>query len=150
MDAGRTHSVVVGATKALVAKTKKDEKVVPCLSLFQQNIQHTFQVHHKFRFEYAATLHLAIDILDRFLSLHVLDSRKKLQLVGLACLLIASKIEEMRPAVIDELGRRCGFGDALQRSCAIRRADRASIRSTYRAGALQRMSCMCQRNAEWL
>ncbi|CAD7936644.1 unnamed protein product [Amoebophrya sp. A120] len=65
------------------------------------------EVHHKFKFEWISTLFLAIQILDRFLNHHALQSRKKLQLVGLACLLIASKVEETRPAIVDELGFIC-------------------------------------------
>lgn len=40
------------------------------------------------------TLHLAVSILDRFLSVTTRIPRQKLQLVGVACMLIASKHEE--------------------------------------------------------
>eukprot|EP00392_Amoebophrya_sp_AT5.2_P014383 g14532.t1 len=65
------------------------------------------EVHHKFRFEHHQTLWLTVSILDRFLTHYHLPSRRKLQLVGLACLLVASKVEETRPAIVDELGFIC-------------------------------------------
>lgn len=65
------------------------------------------EVHHKFRLENTGTLFLAISILDRYLELCQLKSRRFLQLVGLSALLIASKVEETRPAVVEELGWIC-------------------------------------------
>lgn len=51
------------------------------------------EVHTKFRL-LPETLFLAVNIIDRFLSLRVV-SLVKLQLVGLTCLFIASKYEEV-------------------------------------------------------
>ncbi|CAK8568335.1 unnamed protein product [Lathyrus sativus] len=42
------------------------------------------------------TLHLAISYIDRFLSIHVVN-RSKLQLLGVSCMLVASKYEEITP-----------------------------------------------------
>jgi G2/mitotic-specific cyclin 2 len=50
-------------------------------------------LHHKFRM-LPETLYLAVNIIDRFLSMRVV-SLSKLQLVGLSGFLIASKFEEM-------------------------------------------------------
>jgi hypothetical protein len=47
------------------------------------------------------TLYLAINFLDRFLC-HQLVLRGRLQLVGITCLFIASKYEEMTPQTVDE------------------------------------------------
>jgi hypothetical protein len=56
------------------------------------------EVHHKFRL-LPETLFLAINIIDRFLSLRVV-SLQKLQLVGLTSMFIASKYEEvMAPSI---------------------------------------------------
>lgn len=51
------------------------------------------QVHARFRF-IPETLFLAVNILDRFLSARVV-SVNKLQLVGVACLFVAAKAEEI-------------------------------------------------------
>src|SRR4051794_22875269 len=56
------------------------------------------EVHHKFRL-LPETLFLAINVVDRFLSLRVV-SLQKLQLVGLTSLFVASKYEEvMAPSI---------------------------------------------------
>ena len=47
------------------------------------------------------TLYLAVNYIDRFLSSMVV-LRKKLQLVGTACMLIASKLEEIYPPEVAE------------------------------------------------
>lgn len=47
------------------------------------------------------TLHLAVNYIDRFLS-YVPVARSKLQLVGVTCMLIASKYEEIHPPAVDE------------------------------------------------
>jgi len=47
------------------------------------------------------TLYLAVNYIDRFLA-HVPVNRSKLQLVGVACMLIASKYEEIHPPAVDE------------------------------------------------
>mgnify|MGYP002631120459 CR=1 FL=1 len=52
-------------------------------------------VHLKFKLE-AETLHLTVNLLDRYLEKEVV-SRRKLQLVGLSALFIASKYEEVLP-----------------------------------------------------
>jgi hypothetical protein len=51
------------------------------------------EVHHKFRL-LPETLFLAVNLVDRFLSARVV-SLAKLQLVGLTCLFIAAKYEEV-------------------------------------------------------
>lgn len=51
------------------------------------------QVHYKFELS-LETLYLTINIIDRFLSLKAI-SRKELQLVGMASMLVASKYEEI-------------------------------------------------------
>ncbi|KAG1724192.1 cyclin-like protein [Suillus lakei] len=51
------------------------------------------QVHARFRL-LPETLFLCVNIIDRFLSAHVM-SLAKLQLVGIACLFVASKVEEI-------------------------------------------------------
>ena len=47
------------------------------------------------------TLYLAVNYIDRFLA-HVPVNRSKLQLVGVTCMLIASKYEEIHPPVRGE------------------------------------------------
>jgi len=47
------------------------------------------------------TLYLAVNYIDRFLS-DVPVNRSKLQLVGVTCMLIASKYEEIHPPAVDE------------------------------------------------
>lgn len=47
------------------------------------------------------TLHLAVNYIDRFLS-YVPVARSKLQLVGVTCMLIACKYEEIHPPAVDE------------------------------------------------
>jgi len=47
------------------------------------------------------TLFLAVNYIDRFLA-HVPVNRSKLQLVGVTCMLIASKYEEIHPPAVDE------------------------------------------------
>jgi len=47
------------------------------------------------------TLYLAVNYIDRFLA-HVPVNRSKLQLVGVTCMLIASKYEEIHPPAVDE------------------------------------------------
>jgi cyclin A len=47
------------------------------------------------------TLCLAVNFVDRYLS-HVVVPRSKLQLVGVCCMLIASKYEEIKPPTLDD------------------------------------------------
>lgn len=47
------------------------------------------------------TLHLAVNLIDRFLSSYVVN-RSRLQLVGVTGMLIASKYEEIMPPTVDE------------------------------------------------
>lgn len=59
-------------------------------------------VHRKFQFR-PATIHIGITLFDRFIHLnnkHGLISCDNLQLVGATCLHIASKYEDMNPAVL--------------------------------------------------
>ena len=55
------------------------------------------EVAEEYRLE-AETLYLAVNYIDRFLSF-VPVNRSKLQLVGVTCMLIASKYEEIHPPV---------------------------------------------------
>jgi len=48
------------------------------------------------------TLHLCVNYIDRFLS-HVPVARSKLQLVGVGCLLVASKYEDVSPPTVEDL-----------------------------------------------
>ena len=47
------------------------------------------------------TLHLCVNYIDRFLT-HVPVARSKLQLVGVGCMLVAAKYEEIHPPAVDE------------------------------------------------
>uniref|UniRef100_A0A7S0L6B3 Cyclin N-terminal domain-containing protein n=1 Tax=Coccolithus braarudii TaxID=221442 RepID=A0A7S0L6B3_9EUKA len=58
------------------------------------------EVAEEYKLE-AETLHLSVNYIDRFLS-HVPVARSKLQLVGVTCMLIASKYEEIHPPAVDE------------------------------------------------
>ena len=51
------------------------------------------EVHHKFQFE-QETLHLTINLIDRYLSRKVIQ-KERFQLLGVACLLISAKYEEI-------------------------------------------------------
>jgi cyclin A len=58
------------------------------------------QVAEEYRLE-AETLHLSVNYIDRFLG-YVPVSRSKLQLVGVSCMLLAAKFEEIHPPGVDE------------------------------------------------
>merc|ERR1712070_359270 len=58
------------------------------------------EVAEEYRLE-AETLHLSVNYIDRFLSI-IPVARSKLQLVGVTCMLIASKYEEIHPPAVDE------------------------------------------------
>ena len=58
------------------------------------------EVAEEYRLE-SETLYLAVTYIDRFLS-HVPVNRSKLQLVGVTCMLVASKYEEIHPPAVDE------------------------------------------------
>ena len=58
------------------------------------------EVAEEYRLE-SETLFLAVNYIDRFLS-HVPVNRSKLQLVGVTCMLVASKYEEIHPPAVDE------------------------------------------------
>ena len=59
------------------------------------------EVHKRFKLV-QESLYLAVHILDRFLDVHPI-ARNKLQLVGLGCLLVASKYEDTWPPRIGDL-----------------------------------------------
>merc|ERR1719499_2499796 len=59
------------------------------------------EVHFGFRLR-KETLFLAVNLLDRYLSVSTID-RSRLQLVGVVALLVASKFEEMRPPQVRRL-----------------------------------------------
>jgi G2/mitotic-specific cyclin-B, other len=56
------------------------------------------EVHLKFKL-LPETLYLTVNLIDRFLSLQQIN-RNKLQLVGVTCLLIACKYEEIYPPIV--------------------------------------------------
>ncbi|XP_038719428.1 G2/mitotic-specific cyclin S13-7-like [Tripterygium wilfordii] len=58
-------------------------------------------VHHKFELQ-PETLYLAINIIDRFLSVKIVP-RRELQLVGISAMLIASKYEEIWAPEVNDL-----------------------------------------------
>lgn len=58
------------------------------------------EVHSKFRLD-PATLHLCVHIFDRFLSVQEV-SRRRVQLVAVTSLLLASKYEEIYPPMIKD------------------------------------------------
>merc|ERR1712216_791071 len=79
------------------------------LKQVQTNIDHksratlvdwVINVHRKFKLV-APVLPLAINIMDRFLSMENVN-KDKLQLLGAAVLLIASKFEEIYPPEVDD------------------------------------------------
>ena len=57
-------------------------------------------VHLKFKLS-PETLFIAINLLDRYLTLNQVE-RKELQLVGVCCMLVASKYEEIYPPEIKD------------------------------------------------
>jgi len=58
------------------------------------------EVAEEYRLE-SETLHLSINYIDRFLG-YVPVARSKLQLVGVSCMLLAAKFEEIHPPGVDE------------------------------------------------
>lgn len=52
---------------------------------------------------YRETYHLAVDYTDRFLSAQINIDKLDLQLVGVTCLFIAAKYEEIHPPLVEEL-----------------------------------------------
>mmetsp|Transcript_86006 Transcript_86006/g.230049 ORF Transcript_86006/g.230049 Transcript_86006/m.230049 type:complete len:397 (-) Transcript_86006:136-1326(-) len=58
------------------------------------------EVHLKFKLE-SETLYLSVNLLDRYLSL-VSVPRAKLQLIGVTCMFVAAKYEEIEPPVADD------------------------------------------------
>lgn len=69
-------------------------------------------VHNRFRL-LPETLYLAVNIIDRFLSLRVV-SLSKVQLVGLSSLLIACKFEEMCSPSVKEIMKIGGMDNASE------------------------------------
>ena len=57
-------------------------------------------VHEKFRLR-DETLFITVNMIDRFLTKRVI-SRRHLQLVGVACMFIASKYEEIHPPLVQD------------------------------------------------
>lgn len=64
------------------------------------------------------TFYLAVSVVDRYLSCQVLNDLKDLQLIGLTALIIACKIEEIRPPSIYKMLGFClnAYDDATVRS----------------------------------
>eukprot|EP00392_Amoebophrya_sp_AT5.2_P003104 g3109.t1 len=60
------------------------------------------EVHYKFKLQ-PETLYLCINLIDRFLDKRRDIARKKLQLVGGTCMLIAAKYEEFRPPEVGDI-----------------------------------------------
>ncbi|XP_053678226.1 G2/mitotic-specific cyclin-B3 [Anopheles nili] len=69
-------------------------------------IQETFELNHE-------TLYLAVKIVDMYLS-RVMLPREKLQLVGVACMLMSSKVDERASPTVDDYVYLCD--SAYQRS----------------------------------
>ena len=63
------------------------------------------EVHQKFHLV-PETLYLTVNIIDRYLSMVVVE-RKLLQLVGVTALLLACKYEEIYPMSLDDLVYIC-------------------------------------------
>lgn len=61
-------------------------------------------VHAKYRMS-PQTLHISIDLIDRFLSKDLTVPRQQLQLVGITAIFIASKYEEIYPPEVSEFVR---------------------------------------------
>lgn len=59
------------------------------------------EVHLKFKL-LPETLYLTVNLIDRFLSVSQIN-RSKLQLVGVTCLLIACKYEEIYPPIVSDV-----------------------------------------------
>lgn len=64
-----------------------------------------FDIHQKFKLK-LRTLFLTSNIFDRYLLSHNIP-RKELQLVGIACFLIASKFEDIYPPEVKEFVYLC-------------------------------------------
>ena len=65
------------------------------------------EVHHKCFKMVPETLYLTVNLIDRYLSVKEVE-RHVLQLVGVSCLLIASKYEEIYPLFVRDLVNVCG------------------------------------------
>ena len=83
------------------------------------------EVAEEYRLE-AETLYLAVNYIDRFLS-HVPVNRSKLQLVGVTCMLVAAKYEEIHPPAVaefvyisDNTYKVCAPPHAPARACSSR------------------------------
>lgn len=71
------------------------------------------EVHWRYKF-FPETLFLAVNLLDRYLSLATSPvSRNRLQLVGVAALVVAAKFEEIRVPAMEE------FSQVTQSKCAL-------------------------------
>lgn len=103
----------------LLQKRHREEEgdFLPNISLFQNNkdilptmrcklINWLIEVSLHFRL-HRETFYLAVHYFDRFLSLHWGVSRGSLQLVGVACLFIASKLEEIYPPKLKDFAVIC-------------------------------------------
>eukprot|EP00929_Paragymnodinium_shiwhaense_P020385 TRINITY_DN1360_c0_g2_i1.p1 TRINITY_DN1360_c0_g2~~TRINITY_DN1360_c0_g2_i1.p1 ORF type:complete len:479 (+),score=112.24 TRINITY_DN1360_c0_g2_i1:85-1521(+) len=58
------------------------------------------EVHMKYKMR-TETLHLTIDLIDRYLTLRIV-ARKRLQLVGVSAMLVAAKFEEIHPPEVKD------------------------------------------------
>ncbi|KAL2531229.1 Cyclin-B2-4 [Abeliophyllum distichum] len=109
----KNHLAVVDYVEDLYAYYKKMESC-SCVSpgymsqQFDLNermrailIDWLIEVHHKFDLR-DETLFLTVNLIDRFLAKQTVE-RKKLQLVGLVAMLLASKYEEVLVPVVDDL-----------------------------------------------
>ncbi|PJF17870.1 hypothetical protein PSACC_02300 [Paramicrosporidium saccamoebae] len=90
---------------------------LPSIALFQNNrdilptmrcklVNWLIEVSLHFRL-HRETFYLAVHYLDRFLSLHWGVARGSLQLIGVACLFIASKLEEIYPPKLKDFAVVC-------------------------------------------
>ncbi|XP_024167619.1 G2/mitotic-specific cyclin C13-1 isoform X2 [Rosa chinensis] len=78
------------------------EKVQNCISEHMREVLVDWLVEVAEEYKFVSdTLYLTVSYIDRYLSSHVI-SKNKLQLLGVACMFIASKYEEICPARIEE------------------------------------------------
>lgn len=68
------------------------------------------EVSHECKF-HRETYHLALDLVDRYLAAQTNISKLQLQLIGITCLFLAAKYEEIRPPTVQE------FADLTDGAC---------------------------------
>ncbi|KAI3862840.1 hypothetical protein MKW98_008680 [Papaver atlanticum] len=91
----------VGNQLAAVEYVKDLYKFYKLAEKYEDDSGRITEVHHVFKLS-PETLYLAIQIIDRYLSAHLVQ-RKELQLLGISSLLIASKYEEIWAPTVSDL-----------------------------------------------